>query len=284
MKTEDKNHWSLVIEPSRTWFDLRLHELWPYRDLVRLFVRRDFVAIYKQTLLGPLWYLIQPILSTVVFTIVFGRIAAIPTQGIPPFLFYMAGTVAWGYFADCLTSTSQTFIGNAALFGKVYFPRLTVPLALVLSNFIKFSIQLLLFVGFLIFFWLKGAPIESNLGLFLLPLIILQAAMLGMGCGILISALTTKYRDLSFLVNFGVQLWMYATPIVYPLAQIPERYRLFYLFNPMTAPIEYFRHAFLGVPGIGIRYIAASWILTGILLLLGLVQFCRIERTFMDTV
>src|SRR5512139_1453894 len=207
-------YWTMDIEPQRSLFDLHLGELWRYRDLVMLFVRRDFVAVYKQTILGPLWYLIQPLLTTVTFTFIFGQVASLPTDGLPKFLFYMSGTVVWSYFAACLTKTSETFVQNAHLFGKVYFPRMAVPVSILISNLITFLIQFVLLVAFIIYFVLRGTSIQPNwLWIALSPLLILMMAGLGLGFGIIISSLTTKYRDLRFLVTFGVQLLMYATPV-----------------------------------------------------------------------
>jgi lipopolysaccharide transport system permease protein len=273
-----------VIRPRTGWFDVHLAELWSYRDLVLLFVRRDFVSAYKQTILGPLWYLIQPVLTTIVFTIVFGKIARIPTDGVPPFLFYMAGYIAWAYFAECLTMTANTFVTNAHIFGKVYFPRLVVPLATVITNLMKFAVQLGLFLAFYAYFLLSGAPVHATAWIAALPILILEMALLGMGFGIVISSLTTRYRDLAFLVAFGVQLWMYATPVVYPLSQIPGKYRLFYILNPMTAVVETFRAAFLGSAGVDATFFATSWATTLLVLFAGIVLFSRIEKTFMDTV
>jgi lipopolysaccharide transport system permease protein len=204
---EDED-WTLIIRPQRHLLDLRLGDLWRARDLIMLFVWHDFVSIYKQTILGPLWYLIQPLLTTITFTIIFGRIAQLSTDGLPPFLFYMSGTVIWSYFADCLNKTSQTFINNANLFGKVYFPRLAVPISILISNLIAFAIQFLLFIGFVIFFIVVGAPVQPNAWILLTPLLVLLMAGFGLGFGIFVSSLTTRYRDLRFLVTFGVQLWM----------------------------------------------------------------------------
>ncbi len=214
--------WSLVIRPQRNLFDLRLGELWQYRDLIGLFVRRDFVSVYKQTILGPLWYVIQPILTTVIFTIIFGRIAGLSTDGLPKFLFYMSGTVVWSYFADCLTKTSNTFITNSQLFGKVYFPRLAVPISILISGLIGFSIQFLLFIGFTIYYILIGAAVQPNIWILITPVLLVMMAGLGLGFGVIVSSLTTRYRDLRFLVTFGTQLWMYLTPVIYPVSSIPE--------------------------------------------------------------
>lgn len=275
--------WTLRIRPVSGWFDIHLGELWRYRDLIMLFVRRDLVAVYKQTILGPIWHLIQPILTTVVFTVIFGRVAKISTDGLPPFLFYLSGVVCWRYFSDCLTKTSNTFVGNAHLFGKVYFPRLTVPLAVVISNLITLAIQLVLFLAVWVFYVAKGTDIRLGSSILLFPLLVLQMAALGLGCGIVVSSLTTKYRDLTQLVAFGVQLWMYATPIVYP-ASIIQRWQPYLFLNPMASVVEEFRRAFLGVGGLSLTNMLASWAVTIIILAVGIVLFSRIEKSFMDTV
>ncbi|MCU0485279.1 MAG: ABC transporter permease [Anaerolineales bacterium] len=280
----ENTHWDLIIRPQRGWLDLRLGELWRYRDLVLLFVRRDFVSVYKQTILGPLWYLIQPLLTTLIFTVVFGSFASLPTDGLPPFIFYLAGTVVWSYFADCLNKTANTFVGNAHLFGKVYFPRLAVPVSILLSNLIAFAIQFALFLAFLLYFWLTGADIQPNAWVLLTPILILIMAGLGLGFGIIVSALTTRYRDLRFLVSFGVSLWMYATPVIYPVSGIPERFRALVLANPLTPVVETFRYAFLGAGSAsagGLLYAAGCMVAV---LALGVMLFNRVEATFMDTV
>jgi lipopolysaccharide transport system permease protein len=282
--TYNHEEWTTVISPRKGWLDINLRELWNYSDLVLLFVRRDFVAIYKQTILGPLWFLLQPIFSTVVFTIVFGKIANIPTDGLPQPLFYMTGVVAWNYFASCLTVTSNTFVANASIFGKVYFPRLTVPVSVVITNLMTFVIQFSIFLCFLLFFYLKGATLKPNIFILVTPYLIIQMGMLGLGFGILISSLTTKYRDLTFAVAFGTQLWMYATPIVYPMSQIPERWQWFFALNPMAAIIETFRYAFLGAGSVKLLYLGISLGVTLAVLGIGIVFFNRIEKTFMDTV
>lgn len=285
MKSETTNeNWTKIIRSQRGWFDLRLDELWRARDLIMLFVWRDFVSVYKQTILGPLWYLIQPILTTVTFTIFFGRIANLSTDELPQFLFYMSGTVIWGYFAACLTNTSTTFTANAGLFGKVYFPRLAVPISVIVSNLITFALQFLLFLGFLVFFMATGSPVHPNIWVLLLPVLLLMMAGLGLGFGIIISALTTRYRDLSFLVTFGVQLLMYATPIIYPLSSIPENFRLLILANPMTPIIETFRYAFLGTGTISALNLLYSFGFMLVVLAIGITLFNRVEATFMDTV
>lgn len=276
--------WDLVIEPPKGWFQLRLNELWRYRDLILLFVRRDFVATYKQTILGPLWHILQPLLTTLMFTVVFGRIARLPTDGIPPFLFYMAGTTVWNYFAKCLTSTSATFLANAHIFGKVYFPRMVVPISVVISQLIAFGIQFGFFLAIYGYLAWRGMPVLPQATLLLLPLLLLLMAGLGLGFGIIISALTTKYRDLQVLVGFGIQLWMYATPVIYPLSAMSERYRWWLVLNPMTAIVEAFRQAFFGVGVLVWPHLLYSIVFTSLVLLAGTAIFNRVERTFMDTV
>jgi lipopolysaccharide transport system permease protein len=280
----NEEQWTTIIRPRHPWLHLNLRELWQYRDLVMLFVRRDFVAQYKQTILGPAWFFLQPLFTTIVFTIVFGRIARIPTDGIPPFIFYLSGTVCWAYFAACLTETSNTFIQNANIFGKVYFPRLAVPLSIVISSVFKFLIQFGLFAAVLIYAFVKGAPVHLTLWSLVLPILVLQMALIGLGSGILVSSMTTRYRDLTLLVAFGAQLWMYATPVVYPLSQIPEQWRTLYSLNPMAAIVESFRMAFLGTSCLEPMYVAVSWLSTLVILFCGLVLFSRIEKNFMDTV
>lgn len=276
--------WTTIIRPQHQWLDLRLGELWQARELVSLFVWRDFVAQYKQTILGPLWYLIQPLLTTVIFTVVFGGIANLPTDGAPPFLFYMAGTVIWNYFAACLTKTSSTFVANAHIFGKVYFPRLVVPVSILMSNLVTFGIQLALFVAFIVYFTLAGASIRPNATLLLTPVLVLIMAGLGLGFGIIVSSLTTRYRDLQYLVTFGVQLLMYLTPVVYPISSVPAGLRFFVMANPLTPVIESFRYAFIGAGvfmGWGLVY-STGFMLA--VLLGGTLLFNQVERTFMDTV
>ncbi|MBA4389454.1 MAG: ABC transporter permease [Syntrophus sp. (in: bacteria)] len=279
-----QDNWTTIIRPVSGWLNFNLAELWRYRDLIVLFVRRDFVAIYKQTILGPLWFLLQPLFSTLVFTVIFGKIANIPTDGMPPMLFYMAGIVAWNYFATCLTSTSNTFVANAGIFGKVYFPRLTVPVSVVIVGLLTFAIQLFLFIGFFFYFYLRGAPLQPSLWILAMPLLVVQMGILGLGMGILVSSLTTKYRDLSFAVGFGTQLGMYATPIVYPMSQIPERWQWLYAINPMASIVETFRFAFLGSGSVNPQYLAISAGMTLLIFFVGIVLFSRIEKTFMDTV
>jgi lipopolysaccharide transport system permease protein len=276
--------WTLIIRPRRHWWDLRLGELWGSRELVMLFVWRDFVSFYKQTILGPLWYVIQPLLTTVVFTVIFGRVAGLSTEGVPPFLFYMAGTVVWSYFAASLTKTSQTFLANAAVFGKVYFPRMSVPVSIVISNLVTFAIQLVLFLGILAYYALKGAAVQPTAYAAFLPLLVLLMAAMGLGFGISVSALTTRYRDLQYLVAFGTQLAMYLAPIVYPLSSVHGAMRWLVLANPMTAVVETFRLGFLGVGTVTAGMLLYSTAFTLVLFSVGTLLFNRVERTFMDTV
>ena len=273
----------VVIVPKTGWFDINLKELWKYRDLISLFVKRNFISLYKQTILGPAWAIVQPLLTTVIFTIIFGSMAGLSADGVPSFLFYMSGTIAWTYFSTCLTNTADTFTRNAAILGKVYFPRLVMPLSTVLTNLIALSIQFLMFLCFLFYYWLKG-KVHPNLYVLLVPILVLQMAMLSLGSGIIISALTTKYRDLQMLVGFGVQLWMYGTPVAYDIRIIPQKYMGLYMLNPMTPVINTFRTALLGIGGFQLRYYLSGWALTIIILFAGIVLFNHVEKTFMDTV
>ncbi|HNX08152.1 MAG TPA: ABC transporter permease [Bacteroidales bacterium] len=281
---KDLENWTEVIRPRTNWFNFHLRDVWRYRDLLLLFVRRDFVSIYKQTILGPLWYLLQALFTTITYTIIFGRVAKLPTDGVPQSLFYMAGVVCWSYFSLCLTKTSNTFISNAGIFGKVYFPRLTVPISIVISNLVSFGIQLLMFLGFLIYFYFQGMPVNVNTALLLFPILIIIMACLGLGIGIIISSLTTKYRDLQHLVTFGVQLLMYATPVIFPLSFFSGKLRTLVLINPMTSIVETFKYAFLGSGTFNWFYLGYSAAFAIVVLLLGIVLFNRIERSFMDTV
>ena len=274
----------MVIEPHHGLLDLKLGEVWRYRDLVLLFVWRDFVALYKQTILGPLWYVVQPVMTTLTFTVVFGRMAKLPTDGLPQFLFYMAGTVIWSYYAACLTGTAGTFISNAGIFGKVYFPRLVMPVAQLISKLISFGIQLAVFLAFMVYFALQHASIHPNLWLLSVPLLLLLLAGHGLGAGIIVSAMTTRYRDLQQLVAFGVQLLMYATPVIYPLSSVPARYKLLVELNPIAPVIEAFRYAFLGAGSPSVIWLAYSFGVMLAILAVGLILFTRVERTFMDTV
>jgi len=277
--------WDLIIRPKTGWFDLHLVDLWRYRDLTAMFVWRDFVAQYKQTILGPLWHIIQPLFTTLIFTVVFGKMAKLSTDDMPPLLFYLGGVTCWSYFADCVNRTSLTFINNAGIFGKVYFPRLSVPVSLVISGMIKFGIQFALFLAFAVFYWAQRAGVHPNAAIALTPVLLLLMAGLSLGAGIIVSALTTRYRDLQQLVAFGVQLMMFATPVVYPLSMIGGgSFRWLILANPMTPIVETFRYAYLGSGTFDVAYLCYSAGFTAAILLLGIVLFNHVERTFMDTV
>jgi lipopolysaccharide transport system permease protein len=276
--------WTKIIEPEHRLIHIDWKEIWQYRDLIYLFVKRDFTAQYKQTILGPLWFLIQPILSSSIFTIVFSQIAGLSTDKIPPFLFYMAGLVAWGYFADCLNKSAGTFSSNASIFSKVYFPRLTVPIANAITNLLTFGIQLGLFLFVWVILLLKGAPIHPQLAIVFLPLLLLEMALLGIGVGCLISSYTTRYKDLSMLVGFGVQLWMYASCVFYPLSSVPETWRWVLVLNPMVPIIEGFRYAFLGAGIVERWQLCAGFGVSCLIFLIGVMVFRRTERTFSDTI
>lgn len=277
--------WSMIIRPYESLWKIDLKEIWRYRDLIRLFVRRNIVVQYKQTILGPLWYLIQPILTVVMNMVVFGGIAKMSTDGIPQALFYMAGNVLWFYFSDCLNQTSNTFINNQQMFGKVYFPRLVMPIAVVQSNLLRFSIQLGLFAVLWIYFAMQGANIAVNWYILLTPVLILMLAGLGLGFGILVSSLTTKYRDLAILFTFIVQLWMYATPIVYPFSMVTEgKLRTLILANPMTSIVEAFKYATLGQGYFSWLALGYSFLFMCVLLVFSVVIFNKVQRNFMDTV
>lgn len=276
--------WTTIIKPRSGWLEINIGELFHYRDLIMLFVKRDFVAIYKQTILGPIWFIIQPIFSTLAFTLIFGNVAKIPTDSIPHVLFYLSGIICWNYFSSCLIKTSDTFIANSYIFGKVYFPRLTVPLSIIITNLITFIIQFILFIGVFLYYYYTQPNIHPNVGIVFLPFLIMQIALLGLGFGIIISSLTTRYRDFNYLLGFGIQLWMYGTPIVYPLTEIPDKWKLLFILNPMTAIVESFRYIFIGKGGVSSLYFVISIIMTIILLIIGLLLFSRVEKNFMDTV
>ena len=282
--TVQDNDWDLIITPRKKWYDLQLRDVWHYRDLIMLFVRRDFVSRFKQTILGPVWLIIQPVLTTLVFTVIFGQIARLPTDGLPQMLFYLSGTVLWNYFSNCLTGTSNTFISNAGIFGKVYFPRLVTPISIVISSLINEFIQLALFLAFFLYFYLMGAQIHMTAWAWTLPLLILLMAGLGLGFGIIISSLTTKYRDLTYLVGFGVSLWMYITPVIYPVSSIPARLRWIADVNPITPIVETFRAGFLGAGDASWVRLAYSAGFMLVVMFIGIVIFNRVEKTFIDTV
>ncbi len=287
MDNKKQENWDLVIEPHGSLLNLGLKELLRYKDLLEMFVKRDIVTLYKQTILGPLWYIIQPLFTTIMFMFVFGNIAGIPTDGIPQPLFYMAGILCWNYFAECLTRTSDTFLANQGIFGKVYFPRMIVPLSVTISSLLKFLIQLILFVAFYIYFIATGSNVSPNSYALLFPLLLLMLAGLGLGFGVLFSSMTTKYRDLKFLLAFGVQLWMYATPIIYPLSIMEKQYSKYMWiisYNPVTPIIEAFKYGFLGEGMFSWGGLLYSFVFTIVLLLLGTIIFNKVERNFMDVV
>lgn len=278
-----------TIKSKSSVFDFNLKELWKYRDLIMLFVKRDFVALYKQTVLGPAWAVIQPLLTTVVFTFIFGNIAGLAADGVPSFVFYFSGTFLWTYFSTCLTNTANTFLNNRAILGKVYFPRLVMPVSTVLSNLIMLGIQFLFFMIFLVYYWISGQGVQPNLYALMFPVLVLQMACLSLGTGIIISALTTKYRDLAMLITFGVQIWMYASPVAYDMYSLPVfapggEYHALFMCNPVTSIINVFRYGFLGIGEIEWMYYFISWGVTFLLLFVGVMMFNRVEKTFMDTI
>ncbi len=280
-----ESHWDLIIKPRNKWHQIDIAAIWRYRDLLMLLVRRDFVSVYKQTILGPIWFFVQPIITTLTFTVVFGSLAKISTDGIPPFLFYLAGITLWTYFSDCLSKTSNTFVANAGVFGKVYFPRLIVPISVLISNLIKLAIQFVLFLCAWLYFYLGHDDLQPAFHLlWLIPILILLMAGLGLGFGILISSLTTKYRDFTFLIGFGIQLMMYASPIVYPINIVPQKYQMLLLLNPITSIIESFKYIFLGQGYFDWLWLGYSFGFMVILCLISIIIFTKVERSFMDTV
>lgn len=285
MEHKEEHNW--IIEAKASLFDLKLNEVWAYRDLLVLLVRRDFVSFYKQTILGPLWFFIQPLFTTIIFTFIFGNLAGISTDGLPKPLFYMAGITAWNYFADCLTKTSTVFRDNAGIFGKVYFPRFIMPLSIVVSNLVRFGVQMLLFVMLMAYYYFTGAHFNISWAICLFPVVVILMALLGLGSGMIISSMTTKYRDLAFLVGFGVQLLMYATSVIYPLSTALTKYPDYAWiieYNPMTPIIETFRYGFLGEGSFSWGSLGYATGVTTTLLLFGIVIFNKVERNFVDTV
>lgn len=281
----DNEHWDLILEPKAAFFDLQLKEVWKYRDLLWLFVKRDFAAQYKQTILGPLWHFIQPVFTTIVFLLVFGKIANISTDGLEPVLFYMSGITIWNYFSACLTATSNTFVANAGIFGKVYFPRLVIPLSTVLSNMVKFGIQFLLLLGVMGWYGIKSHHFYFGVNWLLIPILVLMMAGLGLGLGIIISSLTTKYRDFTVLIGFAVQLLMYATPIAYPLSFLKGKsFAAWIAWNPLTPIVEAFRFALFKSGTVHVEGLLYSGGIIALFLLVGMLVFSKVERTFMDTV
>jgi lipopolysaccharide transport system permease protein len=283
-ETIQSEDWNLVIKGHTSLFDLKFNDLWRYRDLLWMFVKRDFVSFYKQTVLGPLWFFIQPLFTTLVFTFVFGSLAKISTDGLPQQLFYLSGITAWNYFSDCLTKTSTVFRDNASIFGKVYFPRLIMPLSIVVSNLVRFLVQLLLLVLMMVYFGIQGANFQITSAIIFFPLLVVLMALLGLGLGLIITAMTTKYRDLTFLVSFGVQLLMYGTTVIYPLSAAPAKYKSIIELNPMTGIIEAFRFSFLGKGEFSLWSIGYSVLMTLIVLFLGVIIFNKTEKNFVDTI
>jgi len=281
----ETEHWDQIIEPKGKLLDLNLKEVWKYRDLLWLFVKRDFVAQYKQTILGPLWHFIQPIFTTLMFLFIFGKIANIPTDGIAAIPFYMSGITIWNYFSTCLTATSSTFVANAGIFGKVYFPRLVIPLSTVMSNMVKFGIQFLLLLAVMIWYGVKNESFHFGVSWLLILLLVLMMAGLGLGLGIVISSLTTKYRDFNVLIGFAVQLLMYATPVAYPLSYLKGKsYASWVAWNPLSPIVEAFRFALFGTGTVDTTGLLYSGGFIIIVLFLGMVIFSKVERSFMDTV
>lgn len=281
----DKKHqvWTGTIESKHSLFDLNLKEVWEYKDLVYMFVKRDFVSSFKQTILGPIWFFINPIFTTIVYIFVFGKIAGLSTDGAPKVLFYLAGVTLWNYFSTCLISTSATFTGNANIFGKVYFPRLVMPISIVLSNLMKFGVQFALFLVFFIYYWIQG-EIQPNAWVLATPILVLLMAIFALGAGMFFSSLTTKYKDLTMLLNFGVTLFMYATPVIYPTSSLSSIFKTLALYNPLTGIFECFKYAWLGVGEFSLPMLLISAVIILIILMIGIIVFNKVEKSFMDTV
>lgn len=277
-------HYTTHIKAKSGWFDINLRELYQYRDLVWLFFKRNYSTRYKQTILGPMWLIFNPLITVSLYALIFGRLAGLSASGVPQFLFYLCSNALWAFFATCLTETSNTFTANAAIMGKVYFPRLVMPMSSVLTGMLDLLIQLAMLVLAMVGYCIVGYDFGINWSILIVPALILQVGLLGLGCGIIIASLTTKYRDLVILVGFGVQLWMYATPVVYTTGIIPQKYLGLYMLNPMASIIECFRSVILGIPTNAWQYWGISWIVTFVVLFIGVILFSKIEKTFMDTV
>lgn len=285
MENTTQQAYHFHITAKHSWYDLKLKEVWKYRDLITLFTKRNFTLTYKQTVLGPAWIFITPLLTSLMHAFVFGNIAGIGTEGVPHILFYMCSNAIWTYFAGCVTKNASTFTTNAGVFGKVYFPRLTIPISNVLSAIIQFGVQMIMVLVLLAYYLIRGEVTPHWEAWLLIPLILLHLGLLGLGFGIIISSMTTKYRDLTILVGFGMQLWMYGTPVVYPLSMLPEGdLRNILLLNPVTAPVELFRYAVLGQGQLLSGHLALSGLITVVVVILGILVFNRVEKTFMDTV
>jgi lipopolysaccharide transport system permease protein len=285
MVMNKEKEWDLILKPQSSWYLIDVKALWKYRDLIMLLVRRDFVQVYKQTILGPLWLFVQPVITSLMFTLIFGKLAKISTDGTPTLLFYMAGITLWTYFADCLTKTSSTFLMNAGVFGKVYFPRLVVPISVLISNLVKLAIQMSLFFALWVYYLMKGDSIQPHwMLLWLLPVLVAMMAFLGFGFGILISSLTTKYRDFIFLLGFGVQLLMYASPVVYPMSIMPERLKFWAMMNPLSSILEAFKYILLGHGDFSWMALSSSGSFIIVLTVVAILVFNQVEKNFMDTV
>lgn len=280
---EPQQKWTETIDADHSLFDLKLKEVWRYKDLVYMFVKRDFVSSFKQTILGPIWFFINPILTTIVYLVIFGRIAKLPTDGAPPLLFYLAGVTLWNYFSSSLLATSSTFTGNAGIFGKVYFPRLVTPLSIVISNLMRFGVQFVLFIIVWIYYLSEG-KIHPNIWVLATPLLIFLMALFSLGLGMIFSALTTKYKDLAMLLGFGVSLYMYATPVIYPVSSLPGFFKKLALYNPLTGIFECFKYAWLGVGDFSPLMLGISSVIILVIMAIGIVIFNKVEKTFMDTV
>ncbi|WP_265427517.1 ABC transporter permease [Chryseobacterium sp. YIM B08800] len=281
--SEPQQKWTETIEDSHSLFDLKLKEVWKYKDLIYMFVKRDFVSSFKQTILGPVWFFINPIFTTLAYLIIFGNIAGLSTDGIPKVLFYLAGVMLWNYFSTCLTGTSSTFAGNAGIFGKVYFPRLVTPISVVISNLMRFGVQFLLFLAFWLYFLFNG-EIQPNIWMFATPFLIILMAVFALGTGMIFSALTTKYKDLNMLLGFGVSLYMYATPVIYPISELKGIYKEIAYYNPLTGIFECFKYGWLGKGDFSVPMLGISTLIIFFILALGTVIFNKVEKTFMDTV
>lgn len=280
---EPQQKWTETIGADHSLFDLKLKEVWKYKDLVYMFVKRDFVSSFKQTILGPIWFFINPILTTIVYLVIFGRIAKLPTDGAPPLLFYLAGVTLWNYFSSSLLATSSTFTGNAGIFGKVYFPRLVTPLSIVISNLMRFGVQLILFVLAWAYYYSKEEA-HPNIWILATPFLIFLMALFALGVGMIFSSLTTKYKDLAMLLGFGISLYMYATPVIYPVSSLPGFFKKLAYYNPLTGIFECFKYAWIGVGDFSPAMLGISTVIILILLMIGIVVFNKVEKTFMDTV
>lgn len=283
-KNDESQSWTMDINPKSGWLDINLRGIWMYRDLLRFFMHRDFVANYKQAVLGPFWFVLNPLLNTIVYTIIFGLIVRIPTDGLPPILFYMSGIIIWNYFSACVLNTSNTFLSNAHIFGKIYFPRLIIPISIVIINLLTFIIQFCVYICFIVFYIFQGVKIHPTIFILLVPFLLIQIAAFGLGTGLIVSSLTTKYRDLAYAMGFGIQLWMYATPIFFPLSLIPDKWQWIFAINPMTSIVETFRYSLLGTGHFQPWILGIGAITTIITLIVGLILFNHIEKTVIDTV